>query len=429
MAYTINLTDGSIFATIADGTINTSSSMTLVGKNYAGYGEFLDENFIHLLENSSNTTAPGAPLTGQIWWDSGNGVLNVYSGTAWKRIGGATASATAPSGATSEVGDLWYDTTNAQLKVYTGSAWLLVGPAFTSGTGTTGAIVDTIVDNTAVSHVVIKFFVEDSVVAIMSKDATFTPQSSISGFTTVRPGMTMATSVGGQTPLFQGTATDSQLLDGIDSTGFLSSTSNDTTSGTLGILNDSGLSVGVDQDAKLSVSGAGVVTLANQTSGQNMTFSVNVGGTPTTALTIYGANGTVAGNQVNANYADVAERFAADEMLEAGTVVELGGLKEITKVTSDLSDNVFGVISTRAAYLMNSNAGGDETHPPVAMTGRVPVKVIGIVNKGDRLVSAGNGLARAAQPGEATAFNVIGRSLESKQNQDQGMVEAIVTIK
>ena len=429
MAYTINLTDGTIFATIADGTINTSSSMTLVGKNYAGYGEFLDENFIHLLENSSNTTAPGAPLTGQIWWDSGNGILNVYNGSAWKRIGGATASATAPNGATSEQGDLWYDSTNAQLKVYTGSAWLLVGPAFTAGTGTTGAIVDTIVDNTAVSHVVIKFFVEDSVVAIMSKDATFTPQSSITGFTTVRPGMTMATTVGGQTPLFQGTATDSQLLDGIDSTGFLSATSNDTTSGTLGILNDSGLTVGVDSDAKLSVSGAGVVTLANQTSGQNLTFSVNVGGTPTTALTIYGANGTVAGNQVNANYADVAERFAADEVYEAGTVVELGGVNEITKVTSDLSDKVFGVISTRAAYLMNSNAGSDETHPPVAMTGRVPVKVIGLINKGDRLVSAGNGYARAAKPGEANAFNVIGRSLESKLDAGEGTVEAIVTIK
>lgn len=429
MAYTINLTDGSIFATIADGTINTSSSMTLVGKNYAGYGEFLDENFIHLLENASNTTAPGAPLTGQIWWDSGNGILNVYNGSSWKRIGGATAQASAPSGATSEQGDLWYDSTNAQLKVYTGSAWLLVGPAFTAGTGTTGAIVDTIVDNTAVSHVVIKFYVEDSVVAIMSKDATFTPQASITGFTTVRPGMTMATTVGSQTPLFQGTATDSQLLNGIASTGFLSATSDDTTTGTLGVLNDSGLSVGQDSDARISVSGAGVVTIANQTSGQNMTFSVNVGGTPTTALTIYGANGTVAGNQVNANYADVAERFAADEVYEAGTVVELGGVNEITKVSSDLSDKVFGVISTRAAYLMNSSAGSDETHPPVAMTGRVPVKVVGIINKGDRLVSAGNGFARAAQPGEATAFNVIGRSLTSKLDDAKGTVEAIVTIK
>ena len=115
--------------------------------------------------------------------------------------------------------------------------------------------------------------------------------------------------------------------------------------------------------------------------------------------------------------------------MPAGTVVELGGDKEITKVTAELSDKVFGVISTRAAYLMNSQAGTDATHPPVAMTGRVPVNTIGTVRKGDRLVSAGNGLARAAQPGEATAFNVIGRALADKTTAEQGTVEAIVTTK
>jgi hypothetical protein len=397
-----------------------------VGKNYAGYGEFLDENFIYLLENSANSTPPGAPLTGQLWWDSANGLLKVFNGTIFKTISAATASASAPS--SNVQGDLWYDTTNAQLKVYTGTTWLLVGPAFTAGTGTTGAIVDTIVDNTAVSHVVIKFFVEDDIVGIMSKDAQFTPQSAISGFGNIRPGMQLATTVGGQNPLFQGTATDAQLLDGIDSTGFLSSTANDTTTGTLGILNDSGLSVGVDSDIRLSVSGS-TATIANQTSNGNINFSVNIGGTPTTALSINGANGTVSGNQVNANYADVAERFAADEILAPGTVVELGGSAEITKVRNELSDSVFGVISTRAAYLMNSKAGTDETHPPVAMTGRVPVFVIGVVNKGDRLVSAGNGTARSALPGEATAFNVIGRALTSKSTADLGTVEAIVTIK
>ena len=91
MSYTITLTDGTVFATIADGTINTSSSMVLVGKNYAGYGEFLDTNFIHLLESGSNTTAPGAPLTGQLWWDSGNSLLKVYNGTIFKTISAATA--------------------------------------------------------------------------------------------------------------------------------------------------------------------------------------------------------------------------------------------------------------------------------------------------------------------------------------------------
>jgi hypothetical protein len=427
MAYTINLTDGTIFATIADGTINTSSSMVLVGKNYAGYGEFLDENFIHLLENGSNTTAPGAPLEGQLWWDSGNSLLKVYNGTTFKVISASTASATAPT--SNVTGDLWYDTTNQQLKVYTGSAFLLVGPAFTSGTGETGAIVDTIVDNTSVSHVVIKFFVEDEVVGIMSKDATFTPQSAISGFSTVRPGLQLATTVGTQTPLFQGVATNSQLLDGIAASGFLSSTSNDTTTGTLGILNNGGLAVGAGQELGLTVSGT-TTTIANRQSNGNIAFSVNIAGTPTTVMNINGANGTISGNQINANYADVAERFEADVVdMPAGTVVELGGDKEITRVSAELSDNVFGVISTRAAYLMNSQAGTDSTHPPVAMTGRVPVNTIGTVRKGDRLVSAGNGLARATQPGEATAFNVIGRALADKTSADQGTVEAIVTIK
>jgi hypothetical protein len=128
-------------------------------------------------------------------------------------------------------------------------------------------------------------------------------------------------------------------------------------------------------------------------------------------------------------YADVAERFAADELLEPGTVVELGGSKEITRSQQDLSENVFGVISTRPAYTMNGGAGEDDTHPPVAMTGRVPVKAIGIIRRGDRLVSAGSGVARAARPGEATAFNVIGRSLEDKHLEELGTIEAIVTIK
>ena len=425
MAYTINLTDGSIFASVADGTINTSSSMVLVGKNYAGYGEFLNENVIHLLENSSNTTAPGAPLTGQLWWDSANGLMKAYNGAQWKTISSTTAQASAPSN--NVTGDLWYDTVNAQLKVWTGSAWLLVGPAFTSGQGTTGAIADSITDNVAVSHVVIKLYVEDDVVGIVSKDAAFTPASSISGYTTIRPGITLSTLVGAQIPLFQGTASVAQTLEGYDPTDFLLKNVAETTTGTFAVLNNTGLSVGSNQDARIGVAGT-AVTLYNQTSNGNITFNVNKAGVPTTAMTINGATGGISGTNISAQYADVAERFAADDLLEAGTVVELGGTNEITKVTDDLSENVFGVISTRAAYLMNSLAGSDTTHPAVAMTGRVPVNTIGLVRKGDRLVSAGNGLARAAQAGEATAFNVIGRSLNDKLTVEQGIVEAIVKI-
>lgn len=422
MAYTITLTNGSVFATVADGTINTSSSMTLVGKNYAGYGAFLDENFIHLLENSSNSSAPSAPLTGQLWWDSGNSLLKVYNGTTFKTISAATSSGTAPTG--NVTGDLWYDTTNQQLKVWTGTAWLLVGPAFTAGQGTTGAIVDTIVDNTSVSHTVIKFYVADTLLAIMSKDSTFTPQSTITGFATVSPGMQLSTASASY--LFRGQATDSQTLDGIAATGFLRANTNITTSGTVGILNNSGLTVG--STALLNISASGTTSkITNQTSGGNIEFYVSGNASP--AMTINGTTGTISGLQIDANYADVAERFEADTVYEAGTVVELGGEKEITEVQAELSDCVFGVISTKAAFMMNSRAGTDATHPPVAMTGRVPVKVIGTVRKGDRLVSAGKGIARVALPGEATWNNTIGRALADKLDSDQGLVEAIVTIK
>jgi hypothetical protein len=457
MAYTINLTDGTIFATIADGTINTSSSMTLIGKNYAGYGDFLDENFIHLLESAADSAPPGAPLTGQLWFDKNTNLLRVYDGTQFKFLARSTASATAPIG--NVIGDLWYDTTNAQLKVYTGTTFLLVGPQFTAGTGVTGAIVDTITDNTAVNHVVIKLFVQDSVVGIVSKDATFTPQVAISGFTTVRPGITLSTLIGAQIPLFQGTATAALgLISGnvvLSPGSFMRSDTNTSTTGTLSVLNNSGLSVGDNSDFRVTVVGTSV-NVNNQTSGGNFSIGVNVGGTPTPALSILGTTGVVgvlgisnlnAGNGVGnigsstnyfnrlfatattALYADVAERFASDEVLSPGTVVELGGTKEITRARDDLTETVFGVISTRPAYTMNGGAGDDDTHPAVAMTGRVPVRVIGIIHKGDRLVSAGNGLARAAKLHEATAFNTVGRALHDKLDSNEGVVEAIVTIK
>jgi hypothetical protein len=348
----------------------------------------------------------------------------VYNGTTFKTISAASSSSSAPT--SNVTGDLWYDTTNQQLKVYTGSTWLVVGPAYTSGTGVTGAIATTIIDNTSTSHVVIELFVNDSIVGIISKDAAFTPQVALTGYTTIRPGITLSTLVGSQVPLFQGTAVLAQGL--VGGQPYMLNNANTSTTGTVSVLNNSGLFVGSNSDLNLYVSGTSTF-ISNQTANGNMYFRVNVGGTPTNALTINGSTGVVSGNQVNANYADVAERFHADTVYDAGTVVELGGDKEITKVGAELSDNVFGVISTKAAYLMNSAAGSDDTHPPVAMTGRVPVKVIGQVAKGDRLVSAGNGYARAAQAGEATAFNVIGRALVGKTDAGQGTVEAIVTIK
>jgi len=137
------------------------------------------------------------------------------------------------------------------------------------------------------------------------------------------------------------------------------------------------------------------------------------------------------GTATAAEYSDVAERFASDTAYEAGTVVALGGAAEITQVNEEGSDEVFGVISSldQAAFKMNGGAGNDDTHPYIAMTGRVNVKVIGSVNKGDRLISASvPGYARAATKAECTAFNVIGRALTSKSEAGQGSVLAAVRV-
>jgi hypothetical protein len=594
MAYTINLTDGTVFATVPDGQVNTSSSMVLVGKNYAGYGEFLNENVIHLLESGANTTAPSSPLTGQLWWDKSSNLLKVYNGSIFKTISAATASASAPTG--NVQGDLWYDTVNQQLKVFTGAGFIVVGPAFSSQEGTAGAIPETIIDSSSNPHFVTTLFVNDNRVAIVSQDAAFTPAAPInSTFPTIFNGVTLWNS---GSPVFGGTATNADLLDNLDSLDFMRATANTQTTGTLRVQNNTGLFVGTanvfnvnttttDANIKSNISNGNLVLQANvggttvdvarvigstgvfavsnsatvgttlqvtgnttagnlvtggqvtavgnvrggnitspglvsvtgtvvadgNVSGGNITTVgvVSAAGNITSAANVAGqffigngsqltglslgvtvqkfSNGTSEGNigapggnanisiggvsnvavfttsgavftgvttptilksgtnavgnigQTNnrfdtvfaratsASYADVAERFAADEIMEPGTVVELGGTYEITRARNDLSEQVFGVISTRPALTMNDASGDDSTHPAVAMTGRVPVKVVGTVRKGDRLVSAGNGLARSASRDEITSFNVIGRSLVDKPGTEQGTVEAIVTIK
>ena len=130
----------------------------------------------------------------------------------------------------------------------------------------------------------------------------------------------------------------------------------------------------------------------------------------------------------SAQYADVAERFEADAPMTAGAVVMVGGDAEITETTSDLSDQVFGVISDQPAYAMNAGAGNNDSHPFVAMTGRTPVRVTGAVTKGQRLASSSTkGCARAAATGETISpFNVIGRALESSTDAGIKLVNCAV---
>jgi hypothetical protein len=480
MAYTITTTAGATLASIADGTVNsTNTSLTLIGKNYAGYGIFLNENYIKLLENFYNSSAPTAPLAGQLWYDSTNALLKVYNGSIWKPISSSASGTSQPSSPV--IGDLWYDSANAQLKVWSGSAYITVGPSYTTTSGTSGAVVETILDSGSASHVVVKFYISNTVVAILSKDSTFTPGTSISGFTTIVPGFNLSSAISGA--YFTGTVSTAATLSGITASQFLR---NDQAASSAYAVTVGSLLVGSDLTVATS---SGDVSVRNGTSNKNLDLYINKGGVDTKAIGITGTTGAVAipgafsvtgattlsgaatasttlavtgittvsnkilpsvtgtidigatgtkfgnvhanylvGTSVTAQYADLAERFEADNVYSPGTVVELGGAKEITRAVQELSESVFGVISTAAAYLMNSNAGSNTTHPAVAVSGRVPVRVIGTVKKGDRLVSAGNGLARSADRTEITAFNVIGRSLQNKTTQDEGTVEAIVKL-
>jgi hypothetical protein len=191
MAYNITKSDGTPLATIADGQTNsTATSLTLVGKNFAGYGTFLNENFVKLLEHFANSTEPANPKAGQLWYQTSTRLLQVYDGIAWKSVSGAQNVADEPT--YKVAGDLWFDSVNQQLKVWSGAGWVVIGPSFTSTTGTSGAVADTVIDSSQFSHVVVKFFVQNQLVAVLSKDATFQPATTIPGFPSIKPGLNLA---------------------------------------------------------------------------------------------------------------------------------------------------------------------------------------------------------------------------------------------
>jgi hypothetical protein len=465
-------------------------------------------------------------------------------------------------------GDLWFDTTNSQLKVYSGTSWITIGPQATPATGNTGAVPAIMTDTSGGNHIVVQFIINGIIYAIFSKDIF---ASALAGFSVVKAGLNFstvasptwvlstqdvnanpntlvqrdsaagiavaaltATTVAGT--IFNGTsynastAFNGNLVGNVQATqinaGTIYSALVQTSSGFTGqmltanqpSITGLGNVVNLNTNGITSLSGYATYNGAEiATIGGTITFSslnntpvgnatpatggfttltvsnvaipaanavINLGQPGAYWGTIYGntaqlgsltagnVRGTIGtfnsivipsgnistgnltvttsilpaanlaanigsttswfnniyGTAVHAQYADLAERFHADAEYAPGTVVEMGGVNEITKVVAELSEKVFGVISTNAAYLMNSSAGNDLTHPPIAMSGRVPVRAVGLIAKGDRLVSAGNGLARAAKHSEITPWNVIGRSLVNKTDEGEQLIEAIVKI-
>jgi len=286
MAYTINKTDGTVLTTIVDATLDETTNLGLPGKGYNNYGEIQNENYVKLLENFAEVTAdaPSKPLLGQLFFDRTLDQMQVYDGTQFKAVAGTIISSTEPTFGAQ--GDLWFSTGTTQVYVYTGSIWQLVGP---QGALATGAVSDTIIDTTGTAQDVVKLIVDNNLVGIVS-DLEFTPQTTLTGYATVKKGITLGTNITDNK--FQGTATDTDALGGIAAANYLRSNVADTMTGTLTISNDASLILGADNDIVFSQAGADF-TMSNTSSDGDIIVRVNDGGVTTTAMTIDGATSSV----------------------------------------------------------------------------------------------------------------------------------------
>ena len=505
MSYTVNHYNGTLLTTIADGTVDTSTSLTLIGKNYAGYGQSLNDDLVWLLENFANTSSPTNPVAGQIWFDSTPGLtkLKFYDGSHWRTTGGAAISATTPTGLTT--GDFWFNTTSNQLFAYNGSTFTLIGPQGVTGAGLTQMQSVSVTDTLGGTHAIIQAIDNGNTIFVVSADPAFTLNNSINaitGFGTIQQGLTLAytdSSATGATPgvtstsvnhRFWGTATNSDRLGGLAASNYIqasspvfTSTVNFPSTGiTIGPSGNPPLSIYINGTSNFPVvqsTTANTIVFETTTSGAtnyplslqgsnilpggatastpfsngvnnigsasyqwNNVYAINFLGTATnanylnlngtfvsattaaTASTIAARDATNTiyattfnGTATSADYSDLAEKYLADQEYLVGTVVSVGGTKEVTACQT--GSKAIGVVSGFPAFMMNQSLEGGTY---IALKGRVPVFIIGSVNKGDKLTTSINGIGIVT----ADNSNVFAVSLETSSDLGIKLVECVI---
>jgi len=313
MAYDVTKTDGTRLTIVADRTVDTTTPIKLLGKNYSAYGEIMAENLVQMLENFSNPVEPTNPIVGQFWWNSNKRVVSIYDGNKWNPIGGTDLIGGPVDGfSTALIKDIAGQFHHA-IKIHVGA--------------TLNATIGTIV------------------AIISSEAASYTPHADTglqSRFPTIGCGINMN--------------------DGVDGTG-----------------------------------------------------------------ADYG-NFKIRGRAMEAEFADMAEIYRSDVELVPGNIVRLGGEMEITKTIKAYDEEVFGIISTAPGFLLNSKMKMQENAYPVALKGRVPCLVKGLVRKGQRIVSSEvEGVGMATD--EYNPINIIGRALNDKTSDGVGSVEVAVGVR
>lgn len=274
MSYRVDRFNGTFLVSVDDGTIDTTTDLRFIGKNYAGYGEVQNENFLHLLENFANTNPPPKAVLGQIWYDSTNRKLRFYDGVQFKTASGAVSSASAPAGLTS--GDFWFDTTKEQLYTWNGNEFVLIGPELTADLSSTAVTAVIVKDNlpTPLNHNILKVNVNDQTIGIISAD-TFTLNSSlnnISGFSLIKKGFNLVdtnplTGVTNTDYYYWGSASNSLRFAGREIGDFVLQSQ-------LGVFGDSGFTVGDQADLKIFIENNDVPVFENQLGGSNPSASL-----------------------------------------------------------------------------------------------------------------------------------------------------------
>jgi len=525
MPYVINRWNGTPIVTVEDGTVTQTLDVKLIGKNFAGYGEIQNENFVHLLENFAGAQSPSNAISGQIWYDSQSKKLKFHTGDQvagvkiWKTAGGVEYGNEPPN---SVPGDLWYDIGSNQLKIRQSNGWSVIGPQ-AAGAGLTqmrsriilGRAPGVGSGSPATAYSIIVATINDDVVYVIS-NAEFTiadpgtgpggvndPDNFILGFNVIKRGLTLpntnsttgAPTGGAGAYVYWGTAALSKGLLESDGTyvpadTVISEVRPDFKGTNQSVtFNDIGLKVGEGDDLHILIEGGTQPAFRNLT-GDTLTFKVNDGGqTPATiqikgktllpatdnlyslgslqfkwanvhattftglaasasalfysaapssqnnlvavtesdtawSIPVRDANRAITaalfnGDALRARYADLAEKYLADKEYPTGTVVSVGGEKEVTACQN--SDRAIGVVSANPAFEMNSQLEGGTY---IALKGRVPTMVEGMVKKGDRLIASTNGCARVAQPNEI--FNMFAIALESNNDIGIKLVESLI---
>ena len=372
MAYTVNHTDlankGSI--TVEDNTLNQTTSLSLPGRNTTAYGTAIAENFLHLLENFTNSTAPGNPVEGQLWYDNTPGVdqLKLYDGTTWISASGLKKATTQPGAAQSVTGDLWVDTDNQQLFLYTGSGWVLVGPSFSDGLST-GVKADTIVGTNNVSYTCLVVEVSAKTLAIYST-AAFTPKTTITGFTTINPGFNLSSAdiTGAGAGKYYGTAEKAEALviggTSVAASNFMRNDANSQSLYPITVKNNGGITVGASSTLTMGIEGqAGII--GHNTSGSNIDIRVNNNGTTTTVMR-FDSTSKVGINNLSPDQAlDVSGNIQTDSALlvdgttdastiATGSIITKGGVGIAKKLFVGGDSNIAGLLTTQN-IVPNSN--------------------------------------------------------------------------